>query len=114
MATQNIVHIKASVGFRGLPPAGLVLQAKTVHDSMPNNPLYAVAPVDSAVLQGAIDSYIASAAEAIDSTKAIAEREKQRMALIRLLRQLAHFVEIACKDDMATFMTSGFKPATYS
>ena len=36
------------------------------------------------------------------------------MALIRLLRQLAHFVEIACKDDMATFMTSGFKPVSYA
>jgi hypothetical protein len=107
-------QIKASVGFNRLTPADLVLQAKQVHDAMPNNPLYAGSPVDPATLEGAIDAYIASAAQAADSKKAIAERDKQRKNLIRLLKQLAHFVEAACKDDMAVFMTSGFKPATYS
>jgi hypothetical protein len=91
---QKVVHIKASVDFYGLTPADLVLQAKTIHDAMPNNPLYTGAPVDPATLEGAIDSYIASAAQATDSKKAVAEREKQRTALIRLLRQLAHAVEI--------------------
>ena len=114
MAKTKVVHVKASVGFEGLTPAELVVQAKTVHDIMPNNPLYTGAPVDAATLQAAIDTYIASAALATDSKKAIAERDKQRMALIRLLRQLAHFVEAAAKDDMATFMTSGFQPATYA
>ena len=108
------VHIRASVGFLGLTPSELVLQAKTVHDSMPNNPLYTGAPVDAATLQAAIDAYIASAALATDSKKAAAEREKQRMTIIHLLRLLAHFVEAAAKEDMAAFMTSGFKPATYN
>ena len=107
-------QIKASVAFNGMTPADLVVQAKQVHDAMPNNPIYTGAPVDPATLEGAIDTYIASAAQAADSKKAVAEREKQRKALIRLLKQLAHFVEIACKDDMATFMKSGFKPATYT
>ena len=112
--TKKLVQLKPSIDFNGLTPQGLILQAKTVHDAMLNNPLYAGAPVDPAVLEGAINTYIASAALATDSKKAKADREKQRMALIRLLRQLAHFVEIACKDDMATFMTSGFKPASYA
>ena len=83
------VHIKASIGFLGLTPADLVLQAKTVHDSMPNNPLYTGGPVDAATLQAAIDAYIASAALATDSKKAVAEREKQRMTIIHFLRLLA-------------------------
>jgi Fibronectin type III domain len=107
-------QIKASVSFNGMTPADLVVQAKQVHDAMPNNPLYTGSPVDAATLEGAINTYIASAAQAADSKKAKAEWQKQRAALIRLLRQLAHFVEMACKDDMAVFMTSGFKPATYS
>jgi hypothetical protein len=111
---QKTNHIKPSVAFSTLAPAVLVLQAKSVHDNMTNNPLYVGAPVTPEVLQAAIDAYIAAAAEAMDSKRAIAEREKQHLALIRLLRQLAHFVEVAAKDDMATFMTSGFQPAIYA
>jgi hypothetical protein len=114
MAQSQLVHIKASVAFLGLTAQELIVQARKVVDSMPNNPLYSGATIDAPTLAGAIDGYIASVAEATDSKKAVAEREKQRMALIRLLRQLAHFVEVACKDDMAAFMTSGFQPVTYT
>ncbi|HEY2381643.1 MAG TPA: fibronectin type III domain-containing protein [Terriglobia bacterium] len=113
MGTKS-TEIKASLAFNGMKPSELVLQAKQVHDAMPNNPVYTGAPVDPATLEGAIDTYIASAAQAADSKKAVAEREKQRKVLVGLLKQLAHFVEVACKEDMAVFMTSGFKPATYS
>jgi hypothetical protein len=112
--SQKSVHIKASANFAGLSPADLVLLAKNVHSAMPNNVMFTGAPIDAAALGAAIDAYIASAAEAVDSKRAIAEREKQRTVLIHLLRQLAHFVEAACKDDMATFITSGFKPALYT
>ena len=112
--TQTLVHIKASVGFLRFTPQELVIQARKVHDSMPDNPLYSGAPIDAPTLGGVIDTYLASVAEATDSKKAIAEREKQRRGLVRLLRQLAHFVEIACKDDMAVFMTSGFQPVSYT
>jgi len=112
--SQKLVHIRASVNFFGLAPQGLIVLARRVHDSMPDNPLYAGAPIGVSTLAAGIDGYIAAVAEATDSNKAVAIRERRRLALVRLLRQLAHFVEVACQDDMAVFMTSGFQPAVYT
>ena len=60
---QMLVHIKASVGFLRLSPQELIVQARKVHDSMADSPLYGGAPIDAPTLSGA---YIASIAEATD------------------------------------------------
>jgi hypothetical protein len=46
------------------------------------------------------------------SKKAIAEKRKKREALIQTYRLLARFVEIMCKNDMPTFLSSGFEAAS--
>ena len=52
-------------------------------------------------------------AEALDgSKKVIAAKNKQRDVVIRKLRLLGRYVEVACKDDVAIFQTSGFEPAS--
>jgi hypothetical protein len=43
--------------------------------------------------------------------KAIAQRNKAKEAVVKLLVQLAHYVETNCKDDMTIFLSSGFTAA---
>jgi hypothetical protein len=44
--------------------------------------------------------------------KAIAQRNHQAEVVIKMLRQLAHYAEANCKDDMTTFLKSGFEAAS--
>ena len=75
-----------------------------------DNPAFTLnLPFDIAVFKTAIDGYAAAVNEALDgSKKAIAERNRQREVVIKMLRQLAHHVEAASKDDLTVFLSSGF------
>src|SRR5205807_8515206 len=56
-----------------------------------------------------IDSYSGVITEALDgSKKAISEKKKKREALTKSLRLLGRYVEIMCKNDMPTFLSSAF------
>jgi len=68
-------------------------------------------PIDEATFKAQLDRFSASTIAAADgSRKAIAESKKERQLLLRMIRQLGHYVEANCRDDMATFLSSGFKP----
>ena len=41
--------------------------------------------------------------------KAIAERNHQEEVVIKMMRRLGRYAEEACKDDMPTFLKSGFQ-----
>src|SRR5262245_44822632 len=62
---------------------------------------YANPPVDHATVKVQIDALSAAIVASMDGgRKAIAEREHQKSVLMKSLRQLAHYVEANCKDDM--------------
>jgi len=104
--------IRASLGFSRASDADVISRSHAVLAGMTNNPAYDHPPVDLAVFKTAVDSYSAAIAAALDgSKKAMSERKKQRAAVIKMLRQLGHFVEATCNEDMATFMSSGFEAA---
>ena len=66
-------------------------------------------PIDKAALEAAIASYSLLSTQAADgSKKAIAARNHQGDILIKMLRQLGHWVEANCNDDLKTFLASGF------
>src|SRR5262249_33876140 len=70
-------------------------------------------PMDMVAFKADIDSYSALITEALDgSKKVIAEKRKKREALTQSFRLLARYVEIMCKNDMTTFLTSGFEAAS--
>ena len=109
MATPKLDLIKAVLGFAGVPDADLVARCNAVHDGMTNNPAYPNPPIDMPGFKAAIDAYTTAIADALDGGKAaIATRNKRRGDVILLLHQLAHYVEVACKGDMNTFVSSGF------
>src|SRR6476620_11712086 len=101
--------VKAVLGFTGESDANLVSRLNAVHDGMSNNPAYLNPPIDMPGFKSAIDAYSAAVAAALDGGKsAITERDKRRADMIIMLRQLGHYVEVACKGDMSAFVSSGF------
>ena len=96
-----------------MPDGDLLARLNAVHDGMLNNLAYPAPPVDMAGFKAGIDAYTAAAAAALDGGKsAMAERDKRRKDVIIMLRLLAHYVEAACKNDMKTFLSSGFVAAS--
>ena len=77
---------------------------------MTNNPAYPTPPIDMPGFKTAIDAYAAAIAGALDGGKAaFATRDKRRGDMILMLRQLGHYVEIACKEDMETLLIEWFR-----
>src|SRR5262249_54403634 len=61
-------------------------------------------------------AYVAAYAAALEDggKKAIAERDRTESALIEMLRKQAHYVEIACNQNMDTLLLSGFEAVSMS
>jgi len=91
----------------------LLSRLNAVHDKMSNNPAYPSPPVDMAGFKAAIDVYTAAVAASLEGGKAeTVARDKRRTDAIIMFRQLGHYVESACKNDMTTFVSSGFVLST--
>src|SRR6267378_496045 len=113
MPKPKLNIIKPATGFVHLSEADLLFRLNAVHDGMNNNPAYPNPPVDMAGFKAGIDAYTSAAAAALDGGKsAIVTRDKRRTDVIIMLRLLAHYVEAACKNDMKTFVSSGFAAAS--
>ena|SRR2546425_1009183 len=114
MPKTKLNIIKPAVGkVTQMPDGDLLARLNAVHDGMLNNLAYPAPPVDMAGFKAGIDAYTAAAAAALDGGKsAMAERDKRRKDVIIMLRLLAHYVEAACKNDMKTFLSSGFVAAS--
>jgi hypothetical protein len=107
-ATQS--SIRASLAFTRLAPADLYQFGCSIYAGVNNNPAYPQPPVDMQTLKSTLDGYNTLIAAALDgSKKVLAERNRQGEVLIKILKQLAHYVESAAKDDMTTFTSTGFQ-----
>ena len=106
----KVTPIKVSLAFVTAAPADLYTFAGSVYSGMNGNAAYPTPPVEMPAFKAAIDTYDTLLAAALDgSKKVLTQRNHQGEVLIKILRQLAHYVEAACKDDMTTFSSSGFQ-----
>ena len=107
--------IKAITNFRTMTPDAVVTAAANIEDKVYNNPNFAGAPaqpVDQATLKTAKDALVAANAAAVDGGRnAVQQQKRQKEVVVRILVQLAHWVEANCKDDMTIFLSSGFQAA---
>src|SRR5207245_2961494 len=72
-----------------------------------------VFPPKTPTLKANIESFLALISEALDgSKKVIAQKDKQREAVVKMLRLLGRYVEVTSNGDMAIFTSSGFQPAS--
>src|SRR5437762_8510855 len=105
----TIPSIQAVLGFPGLAPQELLQASTAIYTGTNGNSRFPNPTVDMAVLKADIDNF-SSAITASDGGKnAIAERNRLGEVLIKALRMLGKYVEIASKDDMKTFLSSGFR-----
>jgi hypothetical protein len=108
--TKTLKQIRPSLSLMTLTPDALIARANAVKAGITNNPAYPNPPTDAAALGTLIDSYLAAVAAGLDSKKARAERDQLHGELVRKVRQIGHYVEATCNDDMPTFLSSGFQP----
>ena len=106
--------IKPFLAINDLPDGDVLHRLTSVHDGMLNNPAYPIPPVDMPGFKAVIDAYntAAAAAQHDGGKNAVTERDKRRSEAIHMYRDLGHYVETASKNDMNTFVSSGFQPAS--
>jgi len=89
----------------------VVTRGTAVAAAIAGNPNFPTPPVDPVALKKGVDSLSALMAQSHDGSKrVIAEKNKQKEAVIGMLHLMGRYVQVTCKNDMAIFLTSGFVP----
>ena len=110
---KKIKPIKPLEGYTAMSDHDVAARGTAVQTGMTGNPNFTVPPVDLATLKANIESFLALISEALDgSKKVIAQKDKQREAVVKMLRLLGRYVEVTSNGDMAIFTSSGFQPAS--
>ena len=102
------IHVKLNYG--PLNDKDVATQGVAVVDGLTNNPKLPNPPIKPEDLKAQVETYASLIVAAADgSKKAITERKKQRAVVVKMLRQLGHWVEANCNDDAATLQSSGYQ-----
>jgi hypothetical protein len=88
--------------------AELIVISQDILTAMTGNAAYPAPDPTLAILTAARDSYVAAVSAAKDSKIAVNVRKQQRASFIALLRNLAHYVQVASGGDLPTLQGSGF------
>ncbi len=114
MPNTKLDVIKPFLAINALPDGDVLRRLTSVHDGILNNPAYTLPPVDMVSFKSAIDAFAtaAAAAQHDGGRNAVTERDKRRAEAIHMYRLLGHYVEVVSKNDMNTFVSSGFQAAS--
>ena len=102
--------IKPAIGFVSTDPDSLlVTDTKTIIVAMTSNPSYPSPSPTLASITTANSDFATAIADAANGGKELtAIKNAKRAALSALLRELASYVHVACKGDLAVLLSSGF------
>jgi hypothetical protein len=104
--------IKPLESFSNVADADVLKRVNAIQTEMTGNTNFPTPPVDMAAFKTAIETFSNLVTESLDgSKKVIAQKNKQREAVIKMVRLLGRYVEVTSNGDMAIFQTSGFQPA---
>jgi Fibronectin type III domain len=107
---QPPLHI--ALGYSGLTDSDVAANALAAHDGVKAHPELFPNPPDLDAFMTTIQTFEAAIAAAKDGgKKAVSQKNKDRAATIKLMRQLGHYVEANCKDDITVVNASGYKVA---
>ena len=104
--------IKAATGFRNMSPEVVFSNSQAIYDGLNGNANIPAPPVpfDLPTLLAANQALSAANAAALDGgRKAVSVRSHCKEVVVRILDQLAKYVQANCKDDITIFLSSGFK-----
>jgi hypothetical protein len=103
-------QLRVKLAFGPLSDKDVATHGVAVVDGLNNNPKLTNPPISPADLKVQVETFASLIAAAADgSKKAITERRKQRAVVVKMLRQLGHWVEANCNDDQAILQSSGFQ-----
>ena len=107
---QAPLHI--ALGYSGYTDSEIIVDALAGHDGVKAHPELFSNPPDLDLFFNTIQSFEAARTAAQDGgRKAVSQKNKLRAATIKLMRQLGHYVEANCKDDITIVNASGYKVA---
>jgi hypothetical protein len=111
MAKIAGILIRAVLTITRILDADFLVRLYKVYEGLLNNPAFTTPTVDLATFKAKIDAYSASVTVALDGGKAaIAARDQLRAEVEIMYHLLGHYVEATCKNDINTFVSSGFVP----
>ena len=111
MPRTKLEIIKPFLAVKDMPDGDVLHRLISAHDGVFGNPaLFPNTPFDGPSFKGVIDRFTTAAAAVVHDggRVAVEERNKCRADAILMYRTLGHYVETACKNDMNTFVCSGF------
>src|ERR1051326_8795827 len=107
--------IKAVLNFSKKLPEQLLAHGYAILKAMTGNVNFPNVPIDLNVLKTTLDAYSASIGDAKDgSKKAKTLRDRLGEEIVWMLRAVALYVELNCKNDMNTFLTSGCRRSPFA
>src|SRR5262249_48129739 len=104
--------IKAATGFRSMKPEIVFNTSQAIYNALFSNADIPAppAPFDLPTLLAANQALSFANSEALDGgKKALAVRNHCKEVVVKILDQLARYVQANCKDNMTIFLSSGFK-----
>ncbi|MEO5712910.1 MAG: hypothetical protein ABIT37_05420 [Luteolibacter sp.] len=101
--------IRVSLAFGSSPDNSLITFARNVLALLYLISSFTGIPVTAAVLEAAITAFAdAKAAQPGGGKAATADKDNKRATLVDLLKELALYVQVASKNDLAVLLSSGF------
>src|SRR5438309_8845345 len=110
--TNKHATIKAATGFRSMKSEAVFSTSQAIYNGLNGNANIPAPPVpfDLPTLLAANQALSAANSEALDGgKKAVSVRNHCKAVVVKILDQLAKYVQSNCKDDMTIFLSSGFK-----
>src|SRR5581483_10553239 len=105
-------QIRVKTGYAGVSDKDVATQGIAVVDGLTNNAKLTNPPVKPEDLKAAVATYASLIAAVPDGgKKAVVARNKQREVVVKMLRQLGHWVEANCDNDPEILKSSGFQQA---
>src|SRR5581483_9734150 len=102
---STATQIKAKLGLHGVSDTDAAKAFMTTYEGLLNNSKFPNPPVDLTTYKSGIDQFSALIIDAEDGgKKAISAKDKQRLAVVKMYTHLGRYVEMACNDDLATFI----------
>jgi hypothetical protein len=107
---QPPLHI--ALGVSGVSDSDFAAEALAAHDGVKAHPELFATPPDLDAFMASIQTFEGSIAGAQGGGRtAVSAKNKARAATVKLWRQLGHYVEANCKDDINIVNASGYKVA---
>ncbi len=105
--------ILAMLGFSRMSHNDLLIYARAVVKGMTGSLAFPDPPVDLGIFAAAVEAFHNAIIDALDgANSARAARDSARDVVIQYMRQLTPYVETKSEGEMATFLSSGFRPKT--